>query len=192
MFDDVTWRRRSWREKRRIAGTSWTVWTWNLRKVDEWYGLGSKNNFWRFWPWFWKTTVDVKAKYFRDQIQFNDWILFQTWRREGTTVDVESWILLFPLGSPVLEPDFDLEFKVRSFLISGFWNQISSWNFTCVSVRLRVRARLSLSQTERYRVVLNLFSRLTWEITFISIQLSNSSNQYNSHPVESLPVAHIK
>lgn len=38
-----------------------------------------------------------------------------------------------------------------------FWNQI----FTCVSVRLRLRARLSLSQTLRYLVVLNLFSRAT-------------------------------
>lgn len=32
---------------------------------------------------------------------------------------------------------------------------------TCVSVRLRLKAKLSLSQTDRYLVVLNLFSRDT-------------------------------
>lgn len=32
---------------------------------------------------------------------------------------------------------------------------------TCVSVRLKLNARLSLSQTDRYRVVLNLFSNDT-------------------------------
>ena len=51
--------------------------------------------------------------------------LFQTWRREGTTVDVESWILLFPLGSPVLEPDFNLEFKVRSDFETRFPTEAS-------------------------------------------------------------------
>lgn len=38
-----------------------------------------------------------------------------------------------------------------------FWNQI----LICVSVRFSDKARLSLSHTDRYRVVLNLFSRAT-------------------------------
>ena len=42
-------------------------------------------------------------------------------------------------------------------LVRLFWNHI----FTCVSVKLRDRARFSLSHTERYLVVLNLFSRAT-------------------------------
>ena len=42
-------------------------------------------------------------------------------------------------------------------LVLRFWNQI----FTCVSVKLRLRARLSLSHTDKYRVVLNLFSKAT-------------------------------
>lgn len=42
-------------------------------------------------------------------------------------------------------------------LVLLFWNQI----FTCVSVRLRDRARFSLSHTDRYRVVRNLFSKAT-------------------------------
>lgn len=41
--------------------------------------------------------------------------------------------------------------------VRRFWNQI----FTCVSVRLSERAKLSLSQTDRYLVLLNLFSRAT-------------------------------
>lgn len=42
-------------------------------------------------------------------------------------------------------------------LVLLFWNQI----FTCVSVKLRDRARFSLSHTDRYRVARNLFSRAT-------------------------------
>lgn len=42
-------------------------------------------------------------------------------------------------------------------LVLLFWNQI----FTCVSVRLRDRARFSLSHTDRYRVARNLFSKAT-------------------------------
>ena len=42
-------------------------------------------------------------------------------------------------------------------LVRRFWNQIFTW----VSVRLRARARFNRSQTERYRVWRNLFSRET-------------------------------
>lgn len=42
-------------------------------------------------------------------------------------------------------------------LVRLFWNQI----FICVSVRFKDRARFSLSQTDKYLVVLNLFSRAT-------------------------------
>lgn len=42
-------------------------------------------------------------------------------------------------------------------LVLLFWNQI----FTCVSVRLKDKARFSLSHTDRYRVARNLFSRAT-------------------------------
>ena len=46
------------------------------------------------------------------------WIWCPTWGREGTTVDVKSWILLLPFCSSVLEPDFHLEFYI----------QIKVWN----------------------------------------------------------------
>lgn len=42
-------------------------------------------------------------------------------------------------------------------LVLLFWNQIFTW----VSVRLRDKARFSLSHTDRYRVARNLFSRAT-------------------------------
>ena len=42
-------------------------------------------------------------------------------------------------------------------LVRRFWNQIFTW----VSVRFNESARLSLSHTERYLVVLNLFSKAT-------------------------------
>lgn len=42
-------------------------------------------------------------------------------------------------------------------LVLLFWNQIFTW----VSVRLKDRARFSLSHTDRYRVARNLFSRAT-------------------------------
>ena len=41
--------------------------------------------------------------------------------------------------------------------VRRFWNQI----LTCVSVRLNERAKLSLSQTDKYLVLLNLFSKAT-------------------------------
>lgn len=41
--------------------------------------------------------------------------------------------------------------------VRRFWNQI----FTCVSVRLNESAKFSLSQTDRYLVLLNLFSKAT-------------------------------
>ena len=41
--------------------------------------------------------------------------------------------------------------------VRRFWNQI----FTCVSVKLSDIARFKRSHTERYRVVLNLFSKAT-------------------------------
>jgi len=42
-------------------------------------------------------------------------------------------------------------------LVLLFWNQIFTW----VSVRLKDKARFSLSHTDRYRVERNLFSRAT-------------------------------
>ena len=42
-------------------------------------------------------------------------------------------------------------------LVLLFWNQIFTW----VSVKLRLSARFSLSHTDKYLVVLNLFSKAT-------------------------------
>ena len=119
-----TWRRRPWREKRWVAGTAWTIWTCNLMTyyVTWWYchqiwwycdvitGSWNSVDCWDPKVIFMissliQTWLSVRLKY--------DWIWFETWRWEGTTVDVKSWILLFPLGSPVLEPDFNLKINVK-------------------------------------------------------------------------------
>ena len=55
----------------------------------------------------------------------HDWIRFETWRREGATVDVKSWILLFPLCSTVLEPDFHLKFKIEKDFVANANSHLS-------------------------------------------------------------------
>lgn len=86
-------------------------------------------------------------------------------RRHRRTVHIHSGVLLFPLGATVLKPDFHLrngkkgvDMDLELFELLVFWDVRYR---TCVSVRLKLRARFSLSQTDRYRVVLNLFSRET-------------------------------
>lgn len=65
-----------------------------------------------------------------------------------------NWFTIWPITLYIF--DWKLV-RAKSFTFTNQTHHI----LTCVSVKLKLRARFSLSHTERYRVVLNLFSRET-------------------------------
>ena len=118
---------------------------------------------WRI-SWWWSTDLllrIVKWSSTSDVSCSSSWVhTYSWWRRTCRNcrwINIQTRILFFPFCSSILKPYYQKD--------DSFDRQRKIWSsyqiFTCVSVNDNDNARLRRSQTERYLVCLNLFSKAT-------------------------------